>query len=100
MNKLSINNLSKTYNDGEAKTTILNGLCFNALGGKLTAIIGESGAGKTTLLNLISGIDKPTTGEILFNNEQINSANANSAFSDFGFVFQFHYLLTTLTIEE
>jgi ABC-type lipoprotein export system ATPase subunit len=67
MNKLSVKNLYKTYFDGESETSVLNGLTFDALGSKLTAVIGESGSGKTTLLNLISTIDKPTKGEIIFN---------------------------------
>jgi len=73
MNKLSVQSLYKTYCDGESKTSVLNGLSFDAIGSKLTAVIGESGSGKTTLLNLISTIDKPTKGAIIFNNACINS---------------------------
>ena len=100
MNKLSVQSLCKTYFDGESKTSVLNGLSFDALGSKLTAVIGESGSGKTTLLNLISTIDKPTKGEIIFNNTCINSSHHPKPFHDYGFVFQFHYLLNTLTVAE
>ena len=100
MNKLSVQSLYKTYFDGENKTTVLNGVSFNALGSKLTAVTGESGSGKTTLLNLISTIDKPTNGEIIFNNTSINSSHSSELFRDYGFVFQFHYLLNTLTVAE
>ena len=100
MNKLSVQSLYKTYFDGENKTTVLNGLSFDALGSKLTAVIGESGSGKTTLLNLISTIDKPTKGEIIFNNTCINNSQSSEPFHDYGFVFQFHYLLNTLTVAE
>jgi len=100
MNKLSVQNLYKTYFDGESKTSVLNGLSFDALGSKLTAVIGESGSGKTTLLNLISTIDKPTKGEIIFNNTCINNSHLSEPFHDYGFVFQFHYLVNTLTVAE
>ncbi len=100
MNKLSVQSLYKTYCDGESKTSVLNGLSFDAIGSKLTAVIGESGSGKTTLLNLISTIDKPTKGEIIFNNACINSPHNSEPFHDYGFVFQFHYLLNTLTVAE
>ena len=100
MNKLSVQGLNKTYFDGESKTNVLNGLSFEAFGSKLTAVIGESGSGKTTLLNLISTIDKPTNGEIIFNNSCINSSHSSKPFHDYGFVFQFHYLLNTLTVAE
>jgi lipoprotein-releasing system ATP-binding protein len=100
MNKLSVQNLYKTYFDGESKTSVLNGLTFDALGSKLTAVIGESGSGKTTLLNLISTIDKPTKGEIIFNNTCINNSHNSEPFHHYGFVFQFHYLLNTLTVAE
>ena len=100
MNKLSVQSLCKTYFDGESKTSVLNGLSFDALGSKLTAVIGESGSGKTTLLNLISTIDKPTKGEIIFNNTCINNSQSSEPFHDYGFVFQFHYLLNTLTVAE
>jgi len=100
MNKLSAQSLCKTYFDGESKTSVLNGLSFDALGSKLTAVIGESGSGKTTLLNLISTIDKPTKGEIIFNNTCINNSQSSEPFHDYGFVFQFHYLLNTLTVAE
>jgi lipoprotein-releasing system ATP-binding protein len=78
----------------------LNGLTFTASKSSLTAITGKSGSGKTTLLNLISGIDKPTGGEIIFNDKVINNSDSLTQFADFGFVFQFHYLISTLTIEE
>lgn len=100
MSKLVISNLSKIYNDGSYQTTVLNGLTFTASKSSLTAITGKSGSGKTTLLNLISGIDKPTGGEIIFNDKVINNSDSLTQFADFGFVFQFHYLISTLTIEE
>ena len=88
MSKLVISNLSKIYNDGSYQTTVLNGLTFTASKSSLTAITGKSGSGKTTLLNLISGIDKPTGGEIIFNDKVINNSDSLTQFADFGFVFQ------------
>ena len=55
---------------------------FTASKSSLTAITGKSGSGKTTLLNLISGIDKPTGGEIIFNDKVINNSDSLTQFAD------------------
>jgi putative ABC transport system ATP-binding protein len=77
---------------------------LTVLKAQFTVIYGPSGAGKTTLLNIISGIDKPTSGEITVDQENLAQKDEN-ALSDFrcnkiGFVFQAYNLVSTLTVAE
>lgn len=72
---IKINNLCKTYDKNTFESTnALNGVTFDIEKGEIVSIIGKSGSGKTTLVNILLGITKPTSGEIIFNNElTINS---------------------------
>ena len=68
------------------------------------AITGKSGAGKSTLLHVMAGLDKASSGKIIFNDQDLSSIS-NSSLSkirliNFGFVYQFHHLLDDLTVEE
>ena len=72
--------------------------------GELVVILGPSGAGKSTLLNLIGGMDKPTKGDIIIDNENISKYN-ETKLTDYrannvGFIFQFYNILPTLTVLE
>lgn len=100
---LKLKNIEKTYS-GIIDTKVLKGINFEIKKGEFVSIIGQSGSGKTTLLNLIGLIDKPTFGEIIFNNEIVNfddiSHLANLRNLYIGFVFQFHFLLEEFTILE
>ena len=61
--------------EGENKTTVLDNLNFEVKPGEKVAIIGQSGCGKSTLLNLIAGLDKSSTGDVLINNSNIAKLN-------------------------
>ncbi len=106
MKLLEIKDISKEF--GSKKSTFiktaLKNISIDIEKGEFTGIMGPSGAGKTTLLNMISTIDKPTSGEILIDGESIIKLKGNKL-SDFrrdklGFIFQEHNLLDTLTIRE
>ena len=97
-------NLTKTYGKGEGKVTALDGVSLTINDGEMVAIIGKSGSGKSTLLNLIGGLDKPTSGQIFFNDKELGSMK-DTELSEFrlkniGFVFQFFDLIPELTAEE
>jgi lipoprotein-releasing system ATP-binding protein len=83
---------------------VLEALDFDVTPGDLIVVTGPSGSGKTTLLNLIGLLDRPDSGDILFNGESILSYNheesANYRNKNVGFVFQEHLLLPHLTISE
>ena len=98
---IQIKNLSKNY---DSKTRVLKNLSFNFKSGKTYALTGPSGSGKSTLLNLISLIDKPSSGSIKIDNTNINfsSNNTNDKIrsNKIGIVYQDKNLLSDFTILE
>ncbi|MBE5890302.1 MAG: ATP-binding cassette domain-containing protein [Lachnospiraceae bacterium] len=80
--------------------TILDGINLEIHKGQMTFIVGTSGAGKTTLLNMIGGLDQPTNGEILFDNENIQSDLCKYRAKNIGFIFQDFNLISGLSIIE
>lgn len=103
MSILNINEVTKVY-EGKVTTRALNQLSFEVNEGEFLAVMGPSGSGKTTLLNLISMIDTPTTGEIIFNGMRPQSLNSTELAyfrrRELGFIFQDFNLLPMLTVEE
>ena len=97
-------NLCKAYEIEDSSIDVLQDINLTVQQGQFVAIYGPSGAGKTTLLNLISGIDKPTTGKIsVFGadlDEQDEDFLANYRCNQVGFVFQSYNLVSTLTVAE
>lgn len=99
-----IENVKKSYNDGEDIQSVLRGVSFDINEGEIIAIIGPSGCGKSTLLNLIGGIDKADEGKMLFENDDITKYNEKKLtklrLNNFGFVFQSYHLISSLTVRE
>ena len=99
MNILKLNNVGYSYDGG--KTKVLNDINYEFEKGKVYAIVGKSGAGKTTLLSLLSGLTKPSSGEILFNDKSISKTDKyNYRSRDVGVIFQSFNLLPHLTVME
>ena len=101
---VSVENLSKSFRDGSSQTRLFNGLSFDILEGDFVAVIGSSGTGKTTLINLITGLDRPTSGIIRVLGRNL-SALSNSDLTAMrarfmGVLFQTFGLVTGLTVEE
>ncbi len=101
---VATHSLTKAYQLGEAEVEVLKDINLNVARGKFIAICGPSGSGKTTLLNIISGIDKPTSGKILVLGQDL-AAQDEDFLADFrcnhvGFVFQSYNLVSTLTVAE
>ncbi|EQF23149.1 ABC transporter family protein [Clostridioides difficile CD160] len=99
---LKVNNITKIYTKGQQPS--LDNVSFNVSEGEFIGIMGASGSGKTTLLNVLSTIDKPTSGDVFINNVNLKSLNDTSS-ADFrknnlGFIFQEYFLLDSLTIFE
>ena len=93
---LKARKVTKTYGD-TVKVQVLHGVDADILRGTFTAIIGPSGSGKSTFLNLISFLDKPTTGDVVIDGTELSKLPSKQV-ADFrntqmGFVFQFHYLI-------
>jgi len=96
--------LSKTFSDGPAAVPVLSDLELVIAHGEKIAILGESGAGKSTLLHILGALDRPTGGQVLFEERDV-FARPNRELGAFrnrevGFVFQFHHLLPDFTALE
>ena len=101
---IKFKNVKKTYNIGEKKFNALDGIDFSINKGEFVVILGPSGAGKSTLLNLLGGMDKATSGEIIVGDEKISDYTdqqlTNYRAENVGFIFQFYNILPTLTVLE
>jgi putative ABC transport system ATP-binding protein len=97
-------NLCKTYEVGDIKVEALKGINLKVGKGEFAVVSGPSGSGKTTLLNIIGGIDKPTSGEIIVFGSNLGAEDEDSLASfrcqKVGFVFQSYNLVSTLTVAE
>lgn len=103
MDILKVRNLSKVYGS-KVVSNALKDISFNIEDGEFVGIMGPSGSGKTTLLNLISTIDKPTSGKIILGDKEPQKLKGDALAlfrrRELGFVFQDYNLLDTLTIGE
>ena len=94
---LDVRNISKSFIDQKHEITIFKDLSFQIQKGDRIAIIGASGAGKSTLMHVISGLDKPTSGDIYLNGHHFNKeSEAKRGYlrnEYLGFIYQFHHLL-------
>ena len=104
MSNILIENLYKSYKNGTEELTILSDLSINIETNTKTILTGTSGSGKSTLLNLISGMDKLTSGKIIVDNNYVHELNEDSLAvfrsKSIGLIFQFHYLLKDFTALE
>lgn len=101
---IRIKDVTKFYRMGEETIAAVNGLNLSIRQGEVCCLFGKSGSGKSTLLNLIAGLEKPTSGQIIFNKKHIERMNEDQL-AEFrqkyvGFVFQSYNLLPTLTAME
>jgi putative ABC transport system ATP-binding protein len=98
---IQISNVSKAYQRGAQRVAVLDQVSLEVQGGAFEAIMGPSGSGKTTLLNLISGIDRPDSGQVKVGGIDIGQSSqddlADWRLRHVGFVFQFYNLLPVLT---
>ena len=101
---ITFNNVKKTYKVGDVEINASDGVDFVVDKGEFVVIVGPSGAGKTTILNLLGGMDKATSGEILVDHEDVAKYNERQLTQyrrdDIGFVFQFYNLVQNLTALE
>ena len=101
---LEINNVSKTYKNGTAVFPAIRGVSLNVEKGDYVAVNGPSGAGKSTLLNIIGGLIKPDSGEVLYYGNNIYKQNSRATDeyrrNHVGFMFQQFHLMPYLTVLE
>lgn len=104
MEILKVENLTKTYGSGENLVNAVDDISFSVEKGEFVAIVGASGSGKSTLLHLIGGVDRPTSGKIFVDGNDISKMNDDKLAvfrrRQVGIVYQFYNLIPILTVEE
>ncbi len=104
MNVIEIKSLTKIYNGGEVQVKAVNGIDIEFKEGEFTAVVGPSGSGKTTFLNMLGGLDRPTSGQVIIGGVDVWSLNSRQLIdfrmNNIGFVFQSYNLIPVLTAGE
>lgn len=102
--QIQIENIKKIYQMGEVEVKALDSVSLDIYEGEFVVILGPSGSGKSTLLNIIGGMDLPTEGKVLVDNQEITKYNDRKLTAyrrnSVGFVFQFYNLMANLTARE
>ncbi len=101
---ISLQNVEKIYKTKAGPLKVLKGINLEIKEGEFVAIVGPSGSGKSTLINMITGIDRPTSGEVFVAGQRLTNLSENQVAKwrgrTVGVVFQFFQLLPTLTVLE
>ena len=89
--------INKVYDDGSGQVQVLNDVDFTIDAAEMVAIVGASGSGKSTLMHILAGLDRPTSGAVLFDGQDVTRWSASQLAKwrnqNVGFVYQFHHLL-------
>ncbi|MGN1083476.1 MAG: ABC transporter ATP-binding protein, partial [Lachnospiraceae bacterium] len=104
MEILRVENLTKIYGKGENEVRALDGVSFSVEKGEFVSIIGPSGSGKSTLLHILGGVDRPTSGKVLMNGQDIYAAGEDQLAvfrrREVGLIYQFYNLIPVLNVTE
>lgn len=104
MEILKVENLSKTYGSGDNVVKALDNVSFSIEKGQFVAIIGPSGSGKSTLLHILGGVDKPTSGKVYMDGNDVYAQNENQLAifrrRQVGLIYQFYNLIPVLNVVE
>ena len=104
MEILKVENLNKIYGKGENEVKAVNNVSFSVQKGEFVAIVGASGSGKSTLLHLLGGVDRPTSGKVFIDGQDIYRLNDEQLAifrrRQVGLIYQFYNLIPILNVEE
>ncbi|MBR1568666.1 MAG: ATP-binding cassette domain-containing protein, partial [Lachnospiraceae bacterium] len=101
---LAIHEIRKSFGAGDSKVEVLKGIDLDIAQGEFCVLLGPSGSGKSTLLNIIGGIDRPDSGEIIVNGERMADMKEKKLTQyrrkHLGYIFQMYNLIPNLTVRE
>ena len=101
---LKVENLSKIYGSGEGEVRALDGVSFSVEKGQFLAIIGPSGSGKSTLLHILGGVDRPTSGKVFLEDQDVFAQDEDHLAifrrRQVGLIYQFYNLIPVLNVTE
>ena len=104
MEILKVNELTKVYGKGENEVRALDGVSFSVEKGEFIAIVGPSGSGKSTLLHILGGVDRPTSGQVYMNGQEVYKKNEEQLAifrrREVGLIYQFYNLIPVLNVAE
>lgn len=104
MTIITLDEVRKTFTNGEIEEEILKGINLSLREGEVTALVGASGSGKSTLLTIAAGLQPASNGKVIFDGNNMTAMNAEQVrkirSSKFGFIFQFAHLVPFLTVKE
>ena len=104
MKILEVKNLTKTYGKGNTLVKALNDVSFSVNKGEFVAIVGASGSGKSTLLHILGGVDRPTSGKVYVDGQDVYKLNENNLAifrrRQVGLIYQFYNLIPILNVTE
>jgi ABC transporter related protein len=104
MEMLRVENLTKVHGTGENQVRALDGVSFSVDKGQFVAIIGPSGSGKSTLLHILGGVDRPTSGKVYMNGQDVYKRNEDQLAifrrREVGLIYQFYNLIPVLNVTE
>lgn len=104
MEILRVENLCKTYGKGNTLVRALNNVSFSVEKGEFVAVVGASGSGKSTLLHILGGVDKPTSGKVFVEGQDVYKLNENNLAifrrRQVGLIYQFYNLIPILNVQE
>ena len=101
---IQVNDITKFYGNGESRFQVLKGISLNIEDGDYAVIIGASGSGKSTFLNVISGLERPDSGNVCYGNQDITTLSEKRLTEfrkeNIGFIFQQYYLLPHMNVDK
>lgn len=104
MTTFTIQDVQKTFTNGEVNEQVLNGVNLSLQQGEITALVGASGSGKSTLLTIAAGLQRASGGQVLFEGKNLTDMTQEDIrkirASQFGFIFQSSHLVPFLTVED
>ncbi|MEI3117260.1 MAG: ABC transporter ATP-binding protein [Merdibacter sp.] len=101
---ITVSDITKSYGAGGSRNQVLKGISLNISNGDFTVILGASGSGKSTFLHVISGLERPDSGSVVYGTSDITKLSDGELTQfrkdNIGFIFQQYYLLPNMTVEK